>query len=166
MAIKLHARFAVHPGAWLRSKTIDPHGLFATDAAAKPHVTRQAMSNFARRAGLSAEMAIRFEKACGLSADTLMRMQAAHDLAASGRGRGRLPWSGWGHKYLLYQVSLIFTCKAPPLQGRGWGGAVPQTDRARRGPTPIPSPEGEEGRVGLNETWYYLCGVVSGRQYV
>ena len=33
------------------------------------------------RAGLSAEMAIRFEKAFGLSADTLVRMQAAHDLA-------------------------------------------------------------------------------------
>ncbi|MEG3146452.1 DNA mismatch repair protein MutS [Sphingomonas sp. RT2P30] len=35
---------------------------------------------------------------------------------------------------------------APPLQGRGWGGAVPQTPQAldsRRGPTPIPSPEGE-----------------------
>ena len=45
MAIKLHASRAVHPGAWLRSKTIDPHGLFATDAAAKLHVTRQAMNN-------------------------------------------------------------------------------------------------------------------------
>ena len=46
------------------------------------NVTRQAMSNLlGGRAGLSAEMAIRFEKAFGLSADTLMRMQAAHDLA-------------------------------------------------------------------------------------
>ena len=33
------------------------------------------------RAGLSAEMAIRFEKAFGVKADTLMRMQAAYDLA-------------------------------------------------------------------------------------
>ena len=33
------------------------------------------------RAGVSAEMAIRFEKAFGLRADTLLRMQAAHDLA-------------------------------------------------------------------------------------
>jgi DNA mismatch repair protein MutS len=35
---------------------------------------------------------------------------------------------------------------APPLQGRGWGGAVPQephSSDARRGPTPNPSPEGE-----------------------
>jgi addiction module HigA family antidote len=33
------------------------------------------------RAGLSAEMAIRFEKAFGIRADTLLRMQAAYDLS-------------------------------------------------------------------------------------
>lgn len=83
MAIKLHSSFAVHPGAWLRAEIVAPHGLSVTDAAAKLHVTRQAMSNLlGGRAGLSAEMAIRFEKAFGLSADALMRMQAAHDLAA------------------------------------------------------------------------------------
>lgn len=88
MAIKLHSSFAVHPGAWLRAEVIEPHGLSVTDAAAKLHVTRQAMSNvLGARAGLSAEMAIRFEKAFGLSADTLMRMQAAHDLAVV-RARG------------------------------------------------------------------------------
>src|SRR4051794_16225115 len=82
MAIKLHASWAVHPGAWLRAEMIAPHGLSVTDAAAKLRVTRQAMSNLlGGRAGLSAEMAIRFEQAFGLSADTLMRMQAAHDLA-------------------------------------------------------------------------------------
>lgn len=82
MAIKLHSSFAVHPGAWLRTEIVDPHGLSVTDAAAKLHVTRQAMSNLlGGRAGLSAEMAIRFEKAFGLRADTLMRMQAAYDLA-------------------------------------------------------------------------------------
>uniref|UniRef100_UPI0035CC9DC3 HigA family addiction module antitoxin n=1 Tax=uncultured Sphingomonas sp. TaxID=158754 RepID=UPI0035CC9DC3 len=88
MAIKLHSSFAVHPGAWLRAEVIDPHGLSVTDTAAKLRVTRQAMSNLlGSRAGLSAEMAIRFEKAFGLSADTLMRMQAAHDLAVV-RARG------------------------------------------------------------------------------
>jgi addiction module HigA family antidote len=82
MAIKLHSSFAVHPGTWLRAEIIEPHDLTVTDAAAKLHVTRQAMSNLlGGRAGLSAEMAIRFEKAFGLSADTLMRIQAAHDLA-------------------------------------------------------------------------------------
>ena len=88
MAIKLHSSFAVHPGAWLRAEVIEPHGLSVTDAAGKLHVTRQAMSNLlGARAGLSAEMAIRFEKAFGLNADTLMRMQSAHDLAAV-RARG------------------------------------------------------------------------------
>ena len=87
MAIKLHASFAVHPGAWLRSEIVEPHGLSVTGAAARLRVTRQAMSNLlGGRAGLSAEMAIRFEKAFGLSADTLMRMQARYDLAQA-RGR-------------------------------------------------------------------------------
>lgn len=82
MAINLHASFAVHPGAWLRSEIVEPHGLSVTEAASRLHVTRQAMSNLlGARAGLSAEMAVRFEKAFGVSADTLMRMQAAHDLS-------------------------------------------------------------------------------------
>lgn len=82
MAIKLHPSFSVHPGLWLKSEFIDPHGLSVTIAAGKLGVTRQAMSNLLNgNAGLSAEMAIRFEKAFGTRADTLLRMQAAHDLA-------------------------------------------------------------------------------------
>jgi addiction module HigA family antidote len=82
MAITLHRSFAVHPGLWLRSEIVEPHGLNVTAAAAHLGVTRQAMSNLLNGgAGLSAEMAIRFEKAFGLKADTLLRMQAAHDLA-------------------------------------------------------------------------------------
>ena len=82
MPIKLHPSFAVHPGTWLRAEVVEPHGLSVTAAAARLHVTRQAMSNLlGGRAGLSAEMAIRFERAFGLNADTLMRMQASHDLA-------------------------------------------------------------------------------------
>lgn len=82
MAIKLHSSFAVHPGPWLRAELVEPHGLSVTVAAEKLHVTRQAMSNLlGGRAGLSAEMAVRFEKAFGVRADTLLRMQAAYDLA-------------------------------------------------------------------------------------
>ena len=82
MAIKLHSSFAVHPGAWLRSEIVEPHGLTVTVAAEKLKVTRQAMSNLLNgNAGLSADMAIRFEKGFGLRADTLLRMQAAYDLA-------------------------------------------------------------------------------------
>ena len=82
MAITLHPSFAVHPGAWLRTEIVEPHGLSVTVVAEKLRVTRQAMSNLLNgKAGLSAEMAIRFEKGFGVRADTMMRMQAAHDLA-------------------------------------------------------------------------------------
>ncbi len=89
MTIKLHPSFAVHPGLWLRSEIVDPHGLSVTETAARLHVTRQAMSALLNgHAGLSAEMAIRFEKAFGLQADTMLRMQAAYDLAQA-RARER-----------------------------------------------------------------------------
>lgn len=82
MAIKLHPSFSVHPGDWLRTEIVEPHGLSVTVAARKLHVTRQAMSNLLNgHASLSAPMAIRFEKAFGVRADTMLRMQAAHDLA-------------------------------------------------------------------------------------
>ena len=84
MAIKLHASFAVHPGPWLRTEIVEPYGLSVTVTAEKLRVTRQAMSNLLNgKAGLSAEMAIRFEKAFGVRADTMLRLQAAHDLAAA-----------------------------------------------------------------------------------
>jgi antitoxin HigA-1 len=79
MAIRLHPSFAVHPGQWLRTDIVEPHGLGVTIAAEKLHVTRQPMSNLLNgNAGLSAEMAFRFEKAFGVRADTMLRMQAAH----------------------------------------------------------------------------------------
>lgn len=91
MPIKLHSSFAVHPGAWLRTEIVEPHGLNVTEAAERLHVTRQAMSNLLNgNAGLSAEMAIRFEKAFGVKADTMMRMQAAHDLAEARAREGEI----------------------------------------------------------------------------
>ncbi|HEY5721011.1 MAG TPA: HigA family addiction module antitoxin [Allosphingosinicella sp.] len=72
----------VHPGDWLRSEIVEPNGLSVTDAARHLGVTRQAMSSLLNtRAGLSADMAIRFEKAFGIKADTLLRMQTAYELA-------------------------------------------------------------------------------------
>ncbi len=46
--------------------------------------------------------------------------------------------------------------KAPPLQGRGWGGALPHMRRLWERPTPNPSPEGEglddpNVRLGLRQ---------------
>lgn len=91
MAITLHSSFAVHPGLWLRAEIVDPHGVSITDLAERLCVTRQAMSGLLNgRAGLSAEMAIRFEMAFGLSAETLVRMQAAHDLAQARAQAGAL----------------------------------------------------------------------------
>jgi len=82
MPIALHPSFAVHPGLWLRTEIVEPHGLTVTATAGKLRVTRQAMSNLLNgHAGLSADMAIRFEKAFGVRADTMLRMQTAHDLA-------------------------------------------------------------------------------------
>jgi len=82
MAIRIASAFAVHPGDWLRTEVVEPNGLNVTDAARHLGVTRQAMSNLLNaRAGLSADMAIRFEKAFGVKADTLLRMQTAYELA-------------------------------------------------------------------------------------
>lgn len=82
MAIKLHDNFAMHPGLWLRSDIIEAHGLSVTDAASHLGVTRQALTNLLTgKAGLSAEMAIRFEKVFGTRAETLLKMQLSYELA-------------------------------------------------------------------------------------
>jgi addiction module HigA family antidote len=82
MAITVSSAFAVHPGDWLRTEIVEPHGLSVTDAARHLGVTRQAMSALLNsRAGLSADMAIRFEKAFEVKADTMLRMQATYELA-------------------------------------------------------------------------------------
>lgn len=91
MAIRIASAFAIHPGDWLRTEIIDPHGLSVTDAARHLGVTRQAMSNLLNaRAGLSADMAIRFEKAFGVKADTLLRMQTAYELAEARANEGEI----------------------------------------------------------------------------
>ena len=82
MAMTLHPSLAVHPGDWLKSEVLDPHGVSINRLAAGFHVTRQTLSNlFNGHTALSADMAIRFEKAFGIKADTLMRMQIAYDMA-------------------------------------------------------------------------------------
>ncbi|OYU51611.1 MAG: addiction module antidote protein, HigA family [Alphaproteobacteria bacterium PA1] len=82
MAIKLDDSFAMHPGLWLRSDIIEAHGLSVTDAASHLGVTRQALTNLLTgKAGLSAEMAIRFEKVFGTRAQTLLKMQLSFELA-------------------------------------------------------------------------------------
>jgi len=80
----MHGSLAVHPGAWLKSEMVEPHGLSVGNLADHLGVTRQTVSRLLnRRQGLTADMAIRFEKLFGIDADTLMRMQIAHDLAVA-----------------------------------------------------------------------------------
>ena len=82
MPIIMHPSLAVHPGDWLKTELVVPHGVSINHLAACFHVTRQTLSNlFNGHTALSAEMAIRFEKAFGIKADTLMRMQTSYDLA-------------------------------------------------------------------------------------
>ena len=82
MAIKLHQSFEIHPGAWLRTEIIEAHGLSLTDASHHLGVTRQALTNLLTgKAGLSAEMAIRFEKVFETRAEVLLRMQMTYELA-------------------------------------------------------------------------------------
>ena len=82
MAVQLHASFFAHPGPWLKTEIIDAHQLPIVDAAKRLHVTRQALSALVNgRAGLTAEMAIRFEKVFGLDAATSLQMQIFYDLA-------------------------------------------------------------------------------------
>ena len=72
----------MHPGSWLRSEIIEAHGLSVTVAASHLGVMRQALTNLLTgKAGLSAEMAIRFEKVFGTRAQTLLKMQLSYELA-------------------------------------------------------------------------------------
>ena len=68
-----------HPGKVLREYL--PAGLAVTEAAKRLGVTRQALSALLnRRAGISAEMAVRLEAALGTSAEMWIQMQAGYDL--------------------------------------------------------------------------------------
>ena len=67
-----------HPGLFIRTEIVEPHGLSVTDAAKVLGVTRPALSALLNgRAALSAEMALRVEKAFGVNMDTLLRMQTS-----------------------------------------------------------------------------------------
>jgi antitoxin HigA-1 len=91
MALTMHPSLARHPGDWLKSEVVDPHGVSINHLAACFHVTRQTLSNlFNGHTALTADMAIRFEKAFDIKADILMRMQSAYDLAQARAHADRL----------------------------------------------------------------------------
>ena len=71
-----------HPGGFVKSDIIEPHGLSVTDAARVLGITRAALSAFLNQhSALSPDMALRLEKAFGVSMETLMRMQNSFDIA-------------------------------------------------------------------------------------
>lgn len=80
-----------HPGRFVRTEVIEPHGLTVAAAARALGVSRPALSMFLNgRSDLSGMMALRIEKAFGLKMDTLMRMQASYDIARTRRREAEL----------------------------------------------------------------------------
>lgn len=80
-----------HPGGYVKSEILAPHGLSVTEAARVLGVTRPALSALLNeRADLSPEMALRIEKAFGVPMETLLRMQLSHDIAEARRREGEI----------------------------------------------------------------------------
>jgi len=70
-----------HPGDIIRD-CLDELGVNVTEGAAALGVTRAALSRVInRKAGVSAEMAVRLEKALGSTAGFWLRLQLNYDLA-------------------------------------------------------------------------------------
>ena len=75
-----------HPGAFVRTEVIEPHGLTVAAAAEVLGVSRPALSMLLNgRSDLSGTMALRIEKAFGVRMETLMRMQSSYDIARTRR---------------------------------------------------------------------------------
>ena len=80
-----------HPGAFVRTEVIEPHGLTVAAAAKVLGVSRPALSMLLNgRSDLSGLMALRIEKAFGVRMETLMRMQASYDIARTRRREGEV----------------------------------------------------------------------------
>ena len=74
-----HMHDPAHPGEVLREYL--PEGMSVTEAARRLGVTRQSLSAILnRRAGISADMALRLSEALGTSAEMWLSMQTGYDL--------------------------------------------------------------------------------------
>jgi addiction module HigA family antidote len=80
-----------HPGDFIRTEIIAPHGLSVTAAAKVLGVSRPTLSSLLNgKADLSGDMALRIEKAFGVKMDTLMRMQSSYDIARTRQREGKI----------------------------------------------------------------------------
>jgi antitoxin HigA-1 len=80
-----------HPGDFIKTEILEPHGLSVTSAANLLKVSRPTLSTLLNaKADLSGDMALRIEKAFGVKMDTLMRMQSAFDIARTRKRESRI----------------------------------------------------------------------------
>ena len=80
-----------HPGSFVRTEIIEPHGLTVAAAAQVLGVSRPALSTLLNgHSGLSRTMALRLEKAFGVGMDTLLRMQTSYDIARTRKRAGEI----------------------------------------------------------------------------
>ena len=71
-----------HPGKHVRMNCLEPLGLTVTAGAKALGVSRQALNNLVNeKAGISAEMAVRFEKMGWGTAEGWLKLQSNYDLA-------------------------------------------------------------------------------------
>ena len=74
-------KYPPHPGKHVRMTCLEPLDLTVTAAARALGISRQALNNLVNeKAGISAEMAIRFEKMGWGTADGWLRLQMNYDL--------------------------------------------------------------------------------------
>lgn len=75
-----------HPGSFVRTEIIEPHGLTVAAAAEVLGVSRPTLSTMLNgHSSLSSTMALRLEKAFGVGMDTLLAMQTSYDIACARR---------------------------------------------------------------------------------
>lgn len=110
MASPKHASLAepAHPGGFVKSDIIEPHGLSVTDAARVLGITRAALSAFLNQhSALSPDMALRLEKAFGVSMETLMRMQNSYDIAQARKREGEIEVQPYKDRLVNPQPSRV-----------------------------------------------------------
>ncbi len=80
-----------HPGEVLRELCLTPLGLTVTEAARALDVSRKTLSSILnRRAGISAEMAVRLSIAFNTTPESWLNQQVQYDLWQAERRRGKL----------------------------------------------------------------------------